>query len=343
MRGPTYGNPARWPDFYQQVGDRLKALPGVEGVAACEILPMFAGFRTATPVRPTRLGQAPEGQLPRAILQRTTPGFFSVAGIPLLAGRGFDRDDRADAPAVAVISKRLAHSMWGEDDPIGQELTLGRSGEEQPVRIVGLVGDLRGLVQQPEPPPILYVPYDQQPTASMSFFLRTKTPPAATFAAAEQVIWGISRDVPVFAQATLEQVVRDIEWQPRFVMQLLVAFALFALGLAAVGLYAMLAFVVAERTREIGVRLAVGAQRSQIVHLVLATSTRLAVAGIAGGVLAAWLVGRLLASQLYGIAPTDPITFVTVALLVCAVATFASLLPALSATKVDPVEALRAE
>ncbi len=342
-RGPAYGNPANWPDFYQQVSDRLGALPGVEGVAACEILPMFAGFRGATPVRPTHLGPAPEGQLPRAVLQRTTPGFFSVAGIPLLAGRGFDRSDRADAPPVGVISKRLAHRIWGEEDPIGQELTLGEPGDEQAVRIVGLVGDLRGLVQQPEPPPILYVPYDQQPTASMSIFLRTETPAADTFAAAEQAIWGVSRDVPVFAQTTLEQVIRDIEWQPRFLMQLLVAFALFALGLAAVGLYAVLAFVVAERKREIGVRLAVGAQRSQIVRLLLTTSSRLAVAGIASGIVVAWGIGRLLASQLYGIAPTDPATFVTVALLVGTVATVASLLPALTATRVDPVDALRAE
>ncbi len=223
-------------------------------------------------------------------------------------------------------------------------MTLGREGQVQRWRIVGLVGDLRGLIQAPEPPPILFVSFAQAPTATMSYFLRSSAPLETIAAASQQAIWSnISRDVPVYGEAALSQVVRDIEWQPRFVMQLLTVFALFALALAAIGLYAVLAYAVADRRREIGIRVAVGAQRGQILRLVLSTSARLTALGVLFGLAGALLLGRVLASQLYGVAPSDPLTLLLVPAVVAVVSLTASLLPALAATRLDPVEVLRSE
>lgn len=343
-RGPDFGAPDRWSDFHRLVGERLSTISGVEDVAACEILPMFASFRTALPVRTSDNADLRPAELPQGVMQRTTPGFFRVFGMPLLAGRGFSVTDRAGAPKVAVISRTLATRVWGDRDPIGRELMIGPDGDSERWRIVGLVGDLRGVIQAPEPPPILYVPFDQAPTATMSYMVRTSGPPTDLAAAVEQAVWSnISRDVPVYAHSTLDQIVSDIEWQPRFVMQLLTVFALFALGLAAIGLYAVLAYAVADRRREIGVRVAVGARRNQIVGLILGSSARLTLIGVLLGLLGGGLLGRALASQLYGVAPTDPLTLILVPAVVAGVALVASLVPALAATRVDPVDALRAE
>ncbi len=220
----------------------------------------------------------------------------------------------------------------------------GPGFESREVEIVGVAGDLRGLVQSPEPPPILFLPLTQQPTSNMSFMIRTAlADPMTLKAQAEDAIWDISHDVPVYGFLTLEQLVSDLEWQPRFVMQLLAGFALLALVLAATGIYAVLAFAVAERTREIGVRVAVGARRGDILRMVQLDALRLAALGVTLGLGGAWLASRFLASQLQGVTATDPATYGVLAVVLTAVALFASSLPALRATRVDPVVALRSE
>jgi putative ABC transport system permease protein len=341
-RGPVYGAPERYDEFYRLISDELRALPEVEAVGACEILPMFASFRPSLPVTgPDRL-ETPPGERPRAVPMRVTPGYFEAFGQPLLRGRGLTLDDRPDSEPVAVISRSLARQVWGDDGAVGRELLLGDDGGRS-LRIVGVAGDLRGTVQAPEPPPLLFLPLAQDPIPNLSLMVRTASDPETIFKKAEEIIWGISPDVPVFFTTTLEQIVADVEWQPRFLMQLLTGFALFALVLAATGIFAVLSYEVAERRREIGLRVAVGADRGDVLRLVLGNAARLTAIGLAVGLSLALALSRFLGSQLYGVGATDPLTYGAVAGILALAALASSWLPALKATRVDPVEALRCE
>ncbi len=341
-RGPVYGPPERYNEFYRLIHDDLRRLPGVEEVGACEILPMFASFRQSMAVIGSERLETPSGERPRGVPMRATVGFFEAFGQPMLRGRSFTDGDRPDSEPVAVISRTLALQVWGEDDVVDRELLLGDDGSRS-VRIVGVAGDLRGIVQAPEPPPLLYLPHAQDPIPNMSIFLRTANDPTSVYKDAERIIWGISRDVPVFFTTTLAQVVADIEWQPRFIMQLLTGFAFFALILAATGIFAVLSYEVAERTREIGLRMAVGAGRGDVVRLVLGNASRLTAVGLVVGLVSAALLSRFLASQLYGVGATDPATYGAVAVTLTLAALASSWLPALKATRVDPVVALRCD
>ena len=342
-RGGAYDDPDRVLEFHRRALEELARLPGVESVGASEILPMYASFWPSQTVHRPTGQEGNEEAWPRAVPLRATEGFFTTFGLPILRGRGFTTADLGEGPPVAVVSQGLARRLWGEDDPVGQDLVLGEGEGARTVRIVGLAGDLRGLIQAPDAPPNLYLPLAQSPVRSMSFFLRTQADPRLLLPEAEQALWSISRDVPVFLNTSMEQIVRDIEWQPRFVMQLLVGFACLALILAATGLYAVLSYEVSERTREIGVRMAVGAGHAEIVSLVLRNTVRLTALGLALGLAGAHLLSRALESQLYGITPGDATTRIMGSLTLAAVAFVASYLPTARATEVDPVVALRRE
>ncbi|MCG8454947.1 MAG: ABC transporter permease [Holophagales bacterium] len=350
-RGPGFETPEAFEPFHRRALEELARIPGVEQVGGVEFLPMFAGgFGSSTPVSPAE-GGIDDDARPRASLLATTPGYFEAYGQPLLRGRSFDPRDRADSEPVAVVSANLAQILWGEADPLDRMLWIGEGPQARQLRIVGVAGDLRGLAQAPEPPTILFLPLSQRPTSNITFFLRMGEgggrDPAEHLAtltpSIEDAVWGVSRDAPVYNLSTLSQMVRDLDWQPRFLMQLMLAFALVALVLAVSGIYAVLAYAVAERRREIGVRMAVGAARKQILHLVVGDALRLALFGVGVGVVGALAAGQLLSSQLLGIAPTDPFTHGTLALVLVLAALAASLLPALRATRVDPVDALGAE
>lgn len=344
-RGAEYGAPEKVLAFHRRALDDLARLPGVESVGASEILPMYASFWPSQAVRLP--GQELDSEsAPRAVPLRATEGFFETFGLSILRGRGFTTADQAGGPPVAVVSRNLARSLWGDGDPVGQELLLGEGEDFHRLHIVGLAGDLRGLVQSPEPPPNLYLPLAQEvdaPVRSMSYFLRTTGDPLLLLPEAEQTIWSISRDVPVFLNQSMEQTVRDIEWQPRFVTQLLVGFACLALLLAASGLYAVLSYEVAERTCEIGVRLAVGAKRREIVASVLGRTAWLTVWGLGLGLVGAHLLAQVLESQLHGVTSGDVTVRIVVSATLAAVALAASCLPAFRAASVDPVVALRDE
>ena len=353
VRTGARGAPEGFEEFYRRVGESFDTLPGVERVGACEILPMFAAFRPSLSARGAHQPPAADGSQPQAIPLRASVGFFEAFGLPIVRGRAFTPDDRPDTEPVAVVSRGLARQIWGTDDIVGRQLVLDE-GDGRTVRVVGVSGDLRGLVQAPEPPPILYLPSAQDPARNMSFFLRVRSDPRdgvtrseerllSLVPEAEQKVWAINRDAPVFLATTMGQMVRDIEWQPRFVMQLLVGFASFALLLAATGLFAVLSYAVTERRREIGVRVALGARRGDVVRMVLGDAARLTVIGLVAGVAGALVLSRFLAGQLYGVRATDPLTYGALAALLAAVALASASLPALRATRVDPVEALRSE
>lgn len=340
-RGPGLDRPEVYADFHRRVLDELAALPGVKAVGECEFLPMFAGgFGTTTAVSPAGENQD-DTRRPGAVVMSATPGYFAAFGQPILAGRDFSWDDRAEAPQVGVISRNLARRLWGDDDPLGKQLFL--DGNPQGVEIVGVAGDLRGLANTPEAPPILFRPLAQRPVPIMTFLVRATGDPQALIPPIEGAIWAISRDVPVYGFTVVEQLVHDLEWQPRFVMQLLTGFAFLALLLAASGIYAVLSCAVTERTREIGVRVAVGARSGDILRLVEGDVLRLAALGVGLGLAASLGLSKLLASQLLGVTATDPLTYVLIAGLLLTTAVVASAVPALRAIRVDPVIALRGE
>ncbi|MCP3960025.1 MAG: ABC transporter permease [bacterium] len=346
-RGPGFETPDRYEPFHREVLERLGALPGVESVGGIEFLPTFAGtFGGSAPVAPQGTVLPPESR-PQASLLSTLPGYFDVARQPILAGRDFTDHDSADGEPVAVISHALSRRLFGDEDPVGRTLVVGEGESVINVRLVGLAGDLRGVADNPLPPPILYRPLAQRPTMAVTFYVRRpeadETRLLAMIPAVEDAVWSISRDVPVFALSTMEQLVRDVEWQPRFVVQLLTGFALLALILAATGIYAVLAYAVRERTREIGIRVAVGAGRGNILRMVGRDALRLAVIGVGLGVLLALGASRVLESQLLNVSTRDPWIYALLAASLVAVALLASFLPALRATRVDPVVALRTD
>ncbi len=346
-RGGNFDDPERWAAFHSQALDKVRELPGVESVGGIEFMPTFAaGFGTTSAV--AALGtELPPDQRPRAVLLSTLPGYFEAAVQPMLSGRDFSDLDAADGEQVAVISRSLARLLWDDADPVGKTLVLGEGESVTSVRLIGLAGDLRGLADNPQPPPILYRPQAQRPTNNFSLYVRqsgaTETQLLALQPAIEDAVWSLSRDAPVYGFTTMTQVVRDVEWQPRFLVQLLTGFALLALVLAATGVYSVLAFAVRERRREIGIRMAVGAGRADIVRMVGREALLLAVVGVGLGIFGALMASRGLESQLLGVTTRDPWTYSVLAVGLTAVALLASYLPARKATRVDPVIALRSD
>lgn len=340
-RGPEFGAPERQPEFFRRAIEQVRTIPGVEDAGAVQVMPMFASFFRSTTARAAETPELGEADLPRAVPLRATPGFFRAFGLAILSGRSFTADDDAGRPPVAVVSRSLARRVWGDQDPVGRTLVLGEN--ERTVTIVGLADDVRGVAVAPEPPPNLYLPHAQDPVPSMSIFLRATGEPSSMFTAVEDRVATLSRDLPVYGHAEMRQVVRDIEWQPRFVGQLLAGFAIFALLLAVTGLYAVLSYMVAERDRELAVRVAVGADPTDIVRLVLRGAMHLAGLGVLGGLVGAWGASRLLASQLYDIAPSDPVTYAALSLVLLGVALLAAYLPARRAARIDPAVTLGRE
>ncbi len=346
-RGPGYETPDRYEPFHRQVLERVRGLPGVDAAGGIEFLPTFAGgFGATSAVAPQGTALSPDAR-PRATLLATTPGYFDAARQPILAGRAFTVYDGEDSEPVAVLSRQLSRTLFGEQDPVGRTLLVGAGESMSTARVVGLAADLRGVADNPQPPAILYLPLTQRRSMAMTIYARMDGADEdrllALVPAIEDAVWSLSRDAPVYSFSTMQQLIRDLEWQPRFVVQLLTGFALLALVLASTGIYAVLAYAVSERTREIGIRVAVGAGRRDILRMIGRDALKLAALGVGIGVFGAVLTSRGLESLLLGVAPRDPATYAVLAVVLTAVALAASYLPALRATRVDPVVALRAE
>ena len=346
-RGPGFETPERYEPFHRQVLERIGAMPGVEAAGGIEFLPTFAGgFGTTSAVAPQGTDLAPDAR-PRATLLATTIGYFDATRQPILSGRAFSEHDAVDSEPVAILSRQLSRALWGDEDPIDRTLRVGIGDGATTARVVGLAADLRGVADNPRPPAILYLPSAQRPSLAMTIYARIdgadEDQLLALVPMIEDAVWSLTRDAPVYGFSTMEQLIRDLEWQPRFVVQLLTGFAVLALILAATGIYAVLAYAVSERTREIGIRVAVGADRRDILGMVGLDAIKLAALGVGLGVVGAILASRGLESLLLGVAPRDPATYAVLAVVLTVVALAASFLPALRATRVDPVVALRSE
>jgi len=346
LSGPRYKEPQASAEFWRRVVESVEALPGVESASVSRGLPIgdWAGqfFTTADQPNP------PAGHVPDANYVVAGPGYFRTMQIPLRRGRTLDEHDTESADRVVIVNEQLARMYWPGQNPLGKQLRMGMAAKNSPwLSVVGVVGNV--LSQGPDYGfhAEVYVPYQQYPWVLSPDHLVVRTAstvePASITHAVVKEVHRVDKDRPVADIRTMEQVVRELMGQQRMMMALLGAFAGLALVLSALGIYSVLSYTVAQRTREIGVRVALGAQRGDVLRLVVGGGVRLAVFGMAVGIAAAVALTRLMADLLYGVRATDPMTFVGVTVVLGVTSLVACYLPARRAMKVNPIVALRYE
>ncbi|HEV2296968.1 MAG TPA: ABC transporter permease [Candidatus Acidoferrales bacterium] len=330
---------------YQEVLRHLRMLPGAESAGLTDNIPMNGatdGTRIRFSDRPGSTG--PDS--PRADYIVVSPGYFSAVGTPILRGRAFVDSDTANSMPVAIVSATFVKKYWPDgQDPVGKQIAP-KDPAYPLATIVGIAADVKHVSLRDAPSPEMYVPYTQKiwtPLLTMNVVLRTAQDPASLAANARAAIHSVDPDLPVADVKTLDNIVGDSVVQPRFAVLLLGAFGGLAVLLAAVGMYGVISYSVAQRTQEIGIRIALGAQRGNVLQIVFGQGSRLAAVGIVIGLVVAIGVTRLMSSFLYGVGATDPLTFAGVAILLALVALAACYIPARRAMKVDPTIALRYE
>jgi len=339
LEGDRYATDTARVQFYERFADRLAAIPGIERVGGVAWLPVRSccSWVEYEPVGKT---YSPDDR-PNALYNVVTPAFFEALGIPLLAGRDFTRQDAMAAPRVAIVSRSFADREWRGENPIGQQLLLNAADSSR-VTVVGVVGNfLQDRRVRETDRPQVFVPNGQVGRRGMHFAVRASGDPAALTAALRAEVKRIDPDLPLAELKTMSRVVSERMFEPRVYGFMFSIFAVCALALAIIGIYGVMAYSVAQRTHEFGVRIALGAQPRDVLMLVLRAGVRLVVFGLAIGVPAAFAMGSGLASQLYGVRATDPATFLGVPVLLGAVALLASMVPARRATRVEPIVALR--
>jgi predicted permease len=276
-------------------------------------------------------------------VQFVSPDYFKTMRIPLLKGRWFTAADRKGTSKVVVINETAARRFWPGEDPVGRPIGVGQGGFGDRAEIIGVVGDVRyGQMDEP-PQPDVYISHLQASRGSMVLFARTVGNPAAMTQAMEHEVHALNQDLPVFDVKTMNERIRDATSRARFSAILLAVFAAIALILAAVGIYGVMSYLVTQRTREIGIRIALGAGSAEVLALVVRRGAVLAAAGIGVGVFGALVTTRVLATLLYEVKPGDPATYVTISAVLAVVALVASYIPARRASSVDPSSALRAD
>ncbi len=326
--------------LYEQIAENLSVLPGVRSVANVSSGPLFGGQED---VEFQIAGHAPSesGKNPVASYHNASPGYFRAMEIPLLKGRDFDARDDASAPLVAIINNTMARRWWPGQNPIGRTITLVRSKDL--VEIIGVVGDVRRPALNSPGEPEIFWPYRQQTRWASFFVVRASVPPEGMVSAVRSRIAQLDSEVLIANMRTMDQrFARTLQW-PRFLATLLGIFAGIALLLAVVGVYGVISYAVSQRTHEMGIRMALGAQPRDVLQLVLGRGLALSLTGVAIGLLAALALARYLDGLLFEVHARDPYVFGGVAVLLAAVALVACYIPARRATKVDPMVALRYE
>jgi predicted permease len=327
--------------FYEDFFERMEALPGVVAAGGTTRIPL-GSTSVSTSVQID--GRAvPLGELPEVQFRRSMHDYFATMGIPVLRGRSFGPDDGPTAPSVAVINETMARRLFPGQDPVGQRVRTGPNPSGPWTTIVGVIGDIRhgGLEEVPEPE--LYINYLQGPPVSPFIVLRTIGDPAALAETVRAEARTIDADLPLYDIRTMATLRSDTVAQRRFILLLVAAFGVLALGLAGVGVYGVMSLIVGERTREVGVRLALGADPAQLMRMVLGQAATLAGLGATIGLAVTLPLTPLLGNQLYGVGATDPLTVASVPLMLLIIAVLAALLPARRAMRIDPLTALRIE
>jgi len=360
VAGTAEQDPSRRALFFQQYVQKLRANSSVESAAAINHLPL-AGDVWGLPFYVEGQAPLPQGEHQAAVYRVITPGYFATMRASLLRGRDFTDSDDFGAPGVVIVNETLAKKFWPNADPVGRRLTMSNpslGGNSSPadkiewLTVVGVVRDLRQDDWTSELDPEVYLPYLQSKdyrtsdTFAMNYMtvvVRTRTGAAAFVPEAKAILATMDREVPISEVQTLEDVVRRSNSQAHFYMVLLGTFASVALLLAAVGIYAVMSYTVSRRTHEIGIRMALGARQRDVLKLVVGQGMIVAVIGAAVGLAGSLLLVRLMKTLLYGVQPTDPLTFVAVPLLLCSIALLATYVPARRAARVDPMRALRCE
>jgi putative ABC transport system permease protein len=340
LPGEAYTVPRRRA-VYDECLTRLSALPGVHSVALTHSLPIdgitwgsvFIAADKPVPPRP---------ELPFAAMIPVSANYFATMGIQLLKGRGFSSTDTAESSHVVIINETLAGRIWPGEDPIGKRLKQGFPEDQNPWReVIGVISNVKMLGAEFGTPRQIYLPLAQEAPPSISLVVRTAGEPLQAVPAVERTIRAVEKDLPVYAIRSMDQLLGNSLAQRRLMLILLASFAALALLLAAVGIYGVIAYSVRQRTHELGVRMALGAQRRDVLKLILAQGLKLALLGIALGLGAAFALMRWMETLLFNVRPTDPLTFSVIAVVLLLVALCACWIPARRATKVDPLLALR--
>jgi putative ABC transport system permease protein len=340
----TYG-PERGPTFYAQLLERVKALPGAQSAALGLCAPVSGGCNGTIMWFPPRSEPRRDGSDPSVGIHWITPEFLQTMGIKLLRGRNFTEQDRAGQPKVMLINETAARTIWPNQDPIGQRAWAGQgaAGGGDASEVIGVVSDVRYRTLETAPAPDVYLPLAQSYQSRMRLFVRTELEPASLAPAVARVVRELDPNMPLSEVKTMDDRVADAMWRTRIAAWLLSAFAALALLLTAIGIFGVMAQAVSQRTAEIGIRMALGAQSRDVLGLVLGRAAVVTAVGIVVGAASALALTRLMSALLYGVEPGDPATFVAVAVLLGLIALVAGYIPARRATRVDAMAALRAE
>jgi putative ABC transport system permease protein len=332
-----YAKPGQQIAFFDDVLRRVSAVPGVRSAAISATQPL--SWIRITPVLAEGQPEVPLGERPFVDIEAISPQWFETMRVPLLGGRAFTAADQPQSPPVIIVNETFAREYWPDQNPVGKHVVIGR--RPQPAEVVGVAADIknRGLEQTTQPQ--LYLPFPQLPWNDMYLLLRTGVPPHSVLSAVRAQIAQVDSDQPVIKVQTVDDILDNARTQPRLLLMLIGAFAATALVLAVIGIYGMLSYAVAQRRQEFGIRLALGAERGDLLRLVLRRGMALASTGIILGIAAALLLTRFVASLLYGISARDLITFVAAPLVFVFVALLASYLPARRATRANPLEAIK--
>ena len=345
-RSALYSEPQHRTSFYREALERIQEVPGVKAAAAVSFLPLTY-FRASK-------GFSVEGQptlnsreLPMASYDLVSPGYFATMSIPVSEGRDFSWNDTPETLPVIVINEALAQRYWPNEDPIGRRMKAGRPNETIPwLTVVGVVRNFRDFDVASQPQPTIFFPISQSQEGAgllRDWVVRTEGDPLAAIAGVRQAIWSLDKDMPVSRVQRMEHVRAAAVAQQQFTLLLLALFAGLALVLASVGQYGVTAYAATQRTREIGIRLALGAQRRDVMRLILSRGASIGLVGVGLGIVGALLLAHLMGALLYGVRPTDPFAFGAVALLLSLLTLIACYIPARRATHTDPMVALRYE
>jgi putative ABC transport system permease protein len=327
---------------FDQLISRLEALPGVKGAATVNVLPIIGGNTSRIIVEGKPI--PPPGEETEVNLRDASTRYFRTMGVPLLRGRDFGEHDNRQAPMVVIVNQTLADRILPGEDPIGRRVIF--SGDDRtPVEIVGVVGDERVNGLDANVTPVVYYPFLQELSRTTSLVVRTGTDPNNLAAAIRHEALSVEPDLSIYGVMTMEELIANspATFARRYPAMLIGLFAALSLVLAATGLYGVISYSVSQQTREVGIRLALGASPRDILKLVIGRGLALTIGGLGTGLLVALVVTRFLSTLLFGVSATDPAVFASLALLLGCVALLACFVPARRATRVDPLMALRYE